>query len=191
MPSIEEILAARKNAKPKTATVQVLLDDDTADQIAQLEAEVDAIASNPDQRLGLPDGSAELQERIKALRVASVAQLVTFEFERLPGDFWNYLTATNPVRPDSIIDLSYGYNLDAVVQKAAKAERGGHSFAWQVDDGKPVVLTGEQWDDVFGMLSGHDASAIRDAVWNLNEWGPAQALAEAKKASAGIETGSN
>lgn len=191
MPSIEEILAARKNAKPKTVTVQVLLDDDTADQIAALEAEAEALASNPDKRLGLPDGSAELQEQIEALRAATADQLVTFEFERLPGDLWNDLTATNPVRSDSIVDLSYGYNLDAVVKKAAKAARGGHSFAWQVADGKPVVLTAEQWDEIFGMLSGHDASAVRDAVWNLNEWGPAQALAEAKKASAGIVTGSN
>jgi hypothetical protein len=191
MPSFEELLAARRNAKPKTVKVPVLLDVYASEEIAALEAELEAAENAEDQRLGVPDVTDEIRERLDAAKAASADAVIELEFERLPGDMWTDLTARHPARADSVIDLTYGYNLDAVVKAAAKAERGGHSFAWRLDAGKPAALTAEQWDELFGVLSGHDVSAIRDAVWSINEWEPTQRLAAAKKALAGAETGLN
>lgn len=191
MPSIDELLAARAAAKPKPIEVTVLLDADSSKRIEEIEAELLARATSSDKRLAQDDGSAELQAELDQIKDASSAALVTFAFEKLPGDMWTDLTSRNPSRPDALIDLNYGYNLDAVVQAAVKAERGGHHFAWQVDGDKNVVLTAEQWDQVFDAMYGHDMSAVRDAVWSVNEWQPSQRLAEAKKARAGSATGSN
>jgi hypothetical protein len=191
MPSIDELLAARAAAKPKPIEVTVLLDADTSKRIEEMKAQLEAIESNEDQRLGVDDGAEALQAEIAALKASAADALVTFAFEKLPGDMWTDLTARNPPRPEVMIDLNYGYNLDAVVMAAVRAERGGHHFAWQVDGDKNVVLTGEQWDRVFDAMYGHDASAVRDAVWSVNEWQPSQKLAEAKKARAGNATGSN
>jgi hypothetical protein len=191
MPSIDELLAARAAAKPKPIEVTVLLDADTSKRIEELKAQIEALESDEDQRLGVDDGAEALQAEVDAIKAAASESLVTFAFEKLPGDMWTDFTARNPARPEALIDLNYGYNLDAVVKAAVKAERGGHHFAWQVDGDKNVVLTNEQWDQVFEAMYGHDASAVRDAVWSVNEWQPSQKLAEAKKARAGSATGSN
>lgn len=191
MPTIDEILAARSASKPKPVEVTVLLDSDQSERIEQIEADLRSLAASTDKRLAHDDGSAELEAELAAIRAESADALVTFAFEKLPGDMWTDLTSRNPARSDALIDLNYGYNLDAVVQAAAKAERGGHHFAWQVDGDTNVVLSDEQWDAVFSSLYGHDMSAVRDAVWNVNEWQPSQRLAAAKKARAGSVTGSN
>ncbi|MDN4595901.1 hypothetical protein [Leifsonia virtsii] len=191
MPSIDELLAARAAAKPKPIEVTVLLDADTSKELEELEAQLEAIAADEDKRLGAEDGAEAIQERIDELKASTAQALVTFAFEKLPGDMWIDLTSRNPMRPGALVDMNYGYNLDAVAQAAVKAERGGHHFAWQVDGEKTVVLTDAQWDAVFAELYGHDAQAVRDAVWEVNEWGPSQKLVEAKKARAGSGTGSN
>lgn len=191
MPSIDDLLAARAAAKPKPVEVTVLLDADTSKAIEELQQQLDAIEADEDKRLGAPDGVEGIQAQIDELKAAAAAALVTFAFEKVPGDMWTDFTARNPSRPDALIDMNYGYNLDAVVNAAVKAERGGHHFAWQVDGDKNVVLTDEQWDQVFESMYGHDASAVRDAVWSVNEWAPSQKLADAKKARAGNGTGSN
>ncbi|WP_223690111.1 hypothetical protein [Leifsonia poae] len=191
MPTIDEILAARAASKPKPVQVTVLLDADQSEKIEGLEAELRSLAASTDKRLSKADGSAELEAQLEEIKSAPADALVTFAFEKLPGDMWTDLTSRNPARPDALIDLNYGYNLDAVVQEAAKAARGGHHFAWQVDGDTNIVLTDEQWDAIFESLYGHDMSAVRDAVWNVNEWQPSQRLAAAKKARAGIDTGSN
>jgi hypothetical protein len=191
MSSVDELLAARAAAKPQPVEVTVLLDADTSKRIEELQDQIDMLSTNEDQRLGVEDGAAAVQAEIDALKSAAADALVTFAFEKLPGDMWTDLTARNPPRPEVLIDLNYGYNLDAVVMAAVKAERGGHHFAWQVDGDNTVVVPAEQWDRIFDALYGHDMSAVRDAVWSVNEWQPSQKLAEAKKARAGNTTGSN
>lgn len=191
MPSIDELLAARAAAKPKPIEVTVLLDADTSKQIEELTAQLEAIESDTDKRLGVDDGADDVRAEIAAVKASAAEALVTFAFEKLPGDMWIDITSRNPMRPGALVDMNYGYNVDAVAQAAVKAERGGHHFAWQVDGDQNVVLTDEQWDRVFAEMYGHDAQAVRDAVWELNEWAPSQKLAEAKKARAGNETGSN
>jgi hypothetical protein len=192
MPSIDELLAARAAAKPKPIEVTVLLDADT------FEADRGTAGADRRARRRTRTSVSELmmvpkrvQAEVDAHQGRASDALVTFAFEKLPGDMWTDLTARNPPRPEALIDLNYGYNLDAVVKAAVKAERGGHHFAWQVDGDKNVVLTAEQWDQVFDAMYGHDMSAVRDAVWSVNEWQPSQKLAEAKKARAGNTTGSN
>ncbi|OJX72831.1 MAG: hypothetical protein BGO91_13765 [Leifsonia sp. 71-9] len=191
MPSFEELMAKRKAAPPKTVKVEVLLDVESSEEIAALQAQMDDLASNADQRLGVSDGSEEIQAQIDALKDVTADAILTLEFERLPGDLWTDVIAKNPSRGESALDLTYGYNVDAAARAAAKAQRGGHAFGWCAEDGKSRTLTDEQWDDLFSMLSGHDMTEIRDAIWNLNEWAPTMRLLAAKKASAGIETGSN
>lgn len=189
MSSFEELLAARKSAPPRTAKVSVLLDVDAAEEIAELESQLEALSY--DKRLAMDDGSKDIQAQIDALRERSSGAVVDLVFERLPGDLWTDITIRHPARLDASVDVNYGYNLDDVSKAVAKAKRGGHSFAWRLEGGSPAVLTDEQWEDVFTLMSGHEFNQVRDAIFILNEFGPAQRLAEAKKGSAGDVTGSN
>lgn len=191
MPSFEELLAARKAAPPRTEKVDILLDVETAEQIAELEARIQALMNPQDERLGVDDGSADLQAQVDDLKASSADALVTLEFERLPGYLWTDITSRHPARLDVAADITYGYNFDTVVIAAAKAKLGEHSYGWRVEGGKPVTMTDEQWDDLFLLMAGHEFDNIRDAVFVVNELGPAQRLESAKKASAGAGTGSN
>ena len=86
----------------------------------------------------------------------------------LDGQAWSILTAANPMRLDVPLDRNYGYNFDAVTEAATR--RSGVVL----DDDGEQPLTDEQWTRLFKVLSGHDVNVIRDAVWTLNEWEPAQ-----------------
>jgi hypothetical protein len=72
-----------------------------------------------------------------------------------------------------------GYNLDEVAKAAAKI-----NGVRVTDDGEEPISE-DEWEQLFTSLSGHDVKRIRDAIWLLNEYGPAQGLALAKKAHGG------
>jgi len=103
-------------------------------------------------------------------------ELVTFEFAKIDGDRWAELVAKFPPRNGNPMDLKIGgYNIDLVVKEAAKIN------GTRVD-GVREKPSPQQWDAIFEVLSGHDVKLIRDVVWTLNEYGPAQRLEAAKKA---------
>lgn len=90
---------------------------------------------------------------------------------------WEELTAKHPPRAGVEADLALGYNLSAVVRDYPR------TYLVDGDDVQPIV--GDQWADVYDVLSGPDKKNLGYAVWGLNEYDPAQRLAEAGKASAG------
>jgi len=111
---------------------------------------------------------------------------VTFEFTKIDGDRWAELAAKYPPRPGNPTDLRIGgYNIDQVVKEAAKIN------GQRVDVEPHENPTPEQWDAIFEALSGHGVKDIRDVVWTLNEYGPAQQLEAAKKARSTGGNGTN
>lgn len=115
-------------------------------------------------------------------------QLVTLKFRELPGVDWVNLTRQHPIRPDTVIDRRYGYNLDAVCRAAAPLSgvvlEGDVEVELQVD---PPTLSRKkrvnEWDDLFQVLSGPDFARIVDCIWALNEYNPQQRTEQAKKLS--------
>jgi hypothetical protein len=104
-------------------------------------------------------------------------ELVTFEFAKIDGDRWAELAAKFPPRPGNPTDLRVGgYNIDLVVKEAAKINGA------RVDVDPHEKPSPQQWDAIFEKLDGHGVKEIRDVVWTLNEYGPAQRLEAAKKA---------
>lgn len=90
---------------------------------------------------------------------------------------WEELTAKHPPRSGVEVDMALGYNLSAVVREYPR------TYLVDGDEVQPVV--GEQWAEVYDVLSGPDKKALGYAAWGLNEYDPAQRLAAAGKASAG------
>lgn len=104
-------------------------------------------------------------------------EAVTFRFTKIDGDRWAELCGKFPPRPENTLDLAVGgYNIDMVVNAAVKIN------GTRVDGGMLETPSREQWDRILTILSGSDVKKIRDSVWNLNEFGPAQRLEAAKKA---------
>lgn len=174
MPTIGELLKAKKTTATPFEDVEVLWDTDVSDQIEALEAEI--AEREKDQRLTSDNGVGELQDQIRELREGADLVL-TFRFRRMDGYDYAALCAKYPPRLDVQADLGAGgYNIDEVARAAAKA-----SGVRLTDEGEEKP-TPKEWDEIYGHLSGHDVKEIRDAIWSLNEFGPAQDLALAKKA---------
>jgi hypothetical protein len=191
--SFDDKVKAAQAAPPKTIIVPVLLDGALSERIAEAQAEIRSLEAQQAERLTAPDLTKTLREEVAALEAAAADSVVDLVFERLPGDLWADITARNPMRVDAVIDREFGYNVDGATFSACLAERGGHAFAWRLeDDGSTAKLTDEQWQALLfgGALSGHDVGNIRDAVFNLNEWWPQQKLEAAKKARAGRQNDS-
>lgn len=177
MPTIGELLKAKKTAPTPFEDVEVLWDTDVADQVAALEAEI--AEREADQRLASDNGVSALKAQIDELK-NSASVVLTFRFRRMDGFDYAALCAKHPPRLDVSADLGAGgYNIDAVARAAAKA-----SGVRLVDDTEET-LSDDEWDGIFESLSGHDVKNIRDAIWSLNEYGPAQQLELAKKALRG------
>lgn len=104
-------------------------------------------------------------------------KLATLRFEPLLGDAWAEITGRCPVRLDAPIDRNYGYNMHAVCKLAAPL-----SGALVGED----TLTDEDWADLFAVLSGHELTLIIDAVYDLNEYSPAQRIGTIKKEYAAL-----
>lgn len=174
MPTIGELLKSKKSIPTPYEDVEVLWDTDVSDQIAALEAEI--VERDKDRRLASDNGVGDLKAQIQELRDNSDTVIV-FRFRRMNGYDYAALCAKYPPRLDVQADLGGGgYNLDEVCRAAAKAS--GTRLVGDAEE----TLTADEWDAVFVELSGHDVKSIRDAVWELNEFGPSQNLALAKKA---------
>lgn len=109
--------------------------------------------------------------------VAVGKTLQTFEFTRMSGLQWAEICAKCPARPDAPIDRRYGYNFQAAARIAAPLT------GRRIVDDKPEVVAEDQWQVLWGLLSGHDVQVVCDTVWALNEWDPEQEVEALKKAS--------
>lgn len=176
MPTFAEKLAAARAARPHK-DVQVVLDGAISAEQERLEADLETV-DHGDVRLGVKSKSEEIQERLDEIAAESADSLETIRVVRLPGRDWSNLTSKCPVRPDVPIDRHYGYNYDAACEAAVRYRdpKTNEVFAFRLEDGEPVEVTDDEWAELFAVLSGSDISKIRDAVWSLNEYDPAQRL---------------
>lgn len=182
MTTFGERLAAAREARP-TRDVQVILDGEIAAEKERLEEEL-GNADTGDDRLGVASPSQKIQGRLDELTAESADSIVVIRLTRLPGRDWSNLTSKCPPRHDVPIDTHYGYNYDAVCEASARyRDPKGVAYGHRLEGGEPVEITDEEWDDLFSVLAGNDIGKIRDAVWTLNEYEPAQRLAALVKAS--------
>lgn len=107
-------------------------------------------------------------------------------FTQMEGLAWGDLCDRNPPRfiegPGQVpkvlpVDNVYGYNvLGASVLAAEVSGKMQSGDEW-------LSLTPERWKKLIRSLPGAQLRALADAIWNLNQWAPAQAVVDAKKAS--------
>jgi hypothetical protein len=108
----------------------------------------------------------------------------TLRFKQVTGQEWAEAVDRSPLRREVALDVRYGYNLrmavGLTVPNSATLLDGEKPVEVTVDeDAKPPV---NEWADLLDALSGFDFQRVTDAVWQLNEWDPQQALEAAKKA---------
>lgn len=186
----DELLTAAESAPTPSRTVRVCVNPSVAEKRAALlkaleEAKAaDAKVSSDDQRLAAPTVTST--ERTDAAAAALDAfddevqkSLVTLKFTRLDGQTWALLTSAFPMRVNVALDRHYGYDYDAVTEAATRKS------GVRLDDAGEHPLSEEQWTRLFKVLSGHDVSVIRDAVWTLNEYEPSQHIEALVKGFAG------
>lgn len=174
--TFEERLAARKAAETPHRDVAIALDDDLAQKRADIEQQLQIVRASADQRLAKTnEEEIALQRQLDELVEASADSLVTFRFRRLSGLEWGEITARCPVRLGVDIDMRYGYNMHAATIMAAP------KCGVRIDGDAEVPVTDEQWRDLFEMISGYEMTQILDAIYELNEYGPAARIAALKK----------
>jgi hypothetical protein len=105
--------------------------------------------------------------------------LYTFRVTRMDGVEWASLADLFPARPGVMLDTRYGYNLRPLTLAAAAKS------AQRLDGDTYVDLTDDQWRNLFKALPGASIQRFSDALFLLNEYGPAQEVEDAKKASVG------
>jgi hypothetical protein len=104
--------------------------------------------------------------------------LRTFRFDRMDGQEYDALTNLYPPRLTATLDKFYGYNIHDVALACAP-------LSGRLVDGDTLVeLSEDQWRKYFKGASGAAVGRIRDAIFNLNEYMPAQEVEAAKKAFA-------
>lgn len=166
-----EKLAAAK-AKPRPfKTVTVALDDDVAARLSEVEDQIEAEKQKPDDgRLAKSSPLTKLLKQADEIRAQFADSLVELKFERLIGEGWSDLTLNNPPRAGVLADMYFQYDWNAVTRHAA------------IDSGVVIEgdetheLTGEEWEDLFGVISGGDHRRIADAIFALNEGDSARAV---------------
>lgn len=171
--NFDEVLALAIGSDPECTDVYVCLDGSTASERARLEGELAAARKRDeaDQRLSSGQVNAQpILDALAELEDAARASLHLIRVRRMPGAAWTELTSHHPVRVDVAIDRRFGYNLDAITKAALPL------CSVRVDDDGEHEITAEQWGQLFQVLSGSEFSALRDAVFALNEAEPAQRL---------------
>lgn len=103
---------------------------------------------------------------------------LVLKFTEMDSTEWANVIAVNPLRPSSAIDRRYGHNYHASARMAAP------ECGVRVDGDAETKLTLEQWEKLFKAIAPRDFNNIASAILSLNDFGPEQRLATAKKASA-------
>lgn len=171
----DDLLAQAEALPPATKTVHVCLNPQIAEQRAVLLQDLeiaqreDRLAQTQEQRLAtVPEAVTERTDAAEAALAAFDEKvresLVELRFTPLDGQIWAVLTAMYPMRVDVPIDRQYGYNVDLVTESAAR--RTGV----RVDDDGEHPISSDQWDRMYRLMVGRDVNAIREAIFELNEY---------------------
>lgn len=103
-------------------------------------------------------------------------KLRKLRFAQMDGLEWADLCDRCPPRLDVDIDKGYGYNVRAAVYLAAP-------ISGRIQSGEDwVELSADRWKKLIRALPGAQLRSVGDAVFQLNQWGPAMAVVDAKKA---------
>lgn len=186
MTTFAERLAAAKAAPKPTRDVDIILDAGLGQKLDELAAELieTRAEESADGRLAQTyERTAAVQEKLDAAKAEARDSIVTLRFTQLPAAQWAEIKSKSPVRLDSDIDRHYGFNADKAGVLASplcgvRLERDG-------DEVTEVPLTDDEWRDLFGAISGHEFGLIGDAHFELNEYGPANRVADLKKGFSG------
>lgn len=199
-PSIAERIKAARGASKDYRDVDVVIDQDVADQVEDLdrqiqtkETEVTALEEEKERlrtemRFSDPRGR-EIDERIVPIQeeigtleeqrdAIRAGTLLRLRFDKMPGEEWAAIASRHPGRLDSSIDRLSGYNYHAAAVEAAPL--CGYALG---DDDAREPLTAEDWAGLFEILSGRELEAIATSLWEMNDWGPRRKINAAKKAS--------
>lgn len=197
MSTFSERLATAKAEPRPHKDVTVVIDRaaakrraDLAEQLedAEHEAEIDQRLSQTSTKV------KKIQTEIDAL-LADSTLTETLRFYRLPGRAWSALTVTFEPRIGIEIDKQCGYNIDLVVEAAAQyVDNQKQPYGVRLEGNEEIPLVVQrrseknptplnEWSDLFALLSGYEIQAIRDAVWELNDYGPRQEIDALVKAS--------
>lgn len=167
----EKLAAAKEKGRP-SKTVTVSLDAEVSAKLADIEAQLEDEQRKPDDgRLAKKSVKSKLQAEAEQVRGEFADTLVDIKFTRLIGDEWTQLVVSNPPRENVLPDIAFfGYNFSAVTAEAARLS------GVIVDGDDEKVLSADEWDDLFSLLSGGDHKSIADAVYSLNEGEAARAV---------------
>jgi hypothetical protein len=129
--------------------------------------------------LAAAKASVDAGDRVKTevIPVAVNSALYEFVFYRSASADWARDTLKHPPREQVAVDLRNGYNLTGVTREVAP------STGRLLEDGAEVVLSAEEWADLWAVIPGASARLIEANVWQLNENDPVQEIARLKKAS--------
>lgn len=193
MSTFAEKLAAKKAAPRITADVKILLAADLEAERDRLQGIIDT--PNSDQRLASKSPADAARKALEKLLANAGDSIVTLRFTQLHGSDWSALTSQHPPRPLVPIDEHYGYNFDAATTHAARfVDKAGRHYGARVEDGEEVplvvieadpknrILGVNELDELLYEISGHEAAAIRNTVWGLNEYLPKMQLEAMGKA---------
>jgi len=125
---------------------------------------------------------AEAERPFEDVSVAVNKNLHTFRFRRMDGDEWANEVDKHPARPGVLVDMRYGYNIRSIVKAVAP------KCGVRMDGNVETVMDVEQWGKLFKALDGAAVARFGDAIWGLNEYGPAAEVEAAKKALASTGT---
>jgi hypothetical protein len=188
MPSLEEKIARAQAAPKPYRDVDISLDPGVSDRIAELDAQLDALAQDlarveVDARLSDPrrkqlaEQRATIEAQYAQVRADAAESLVTFRFVRLDAQEWADITARAPKRDDSAGDAEYGFNYHQVGKAAAVAS------GMEVDGDTVKPVPAATWQELFTVIAGSDLNRICDAIINLNVWGSYGDFLVARRAS--------
>lgn len=141
--------------------------------------------------------SDALDAAVEEREALTAGTVVTLRFTQIPGQAWAEIAARHPARVDVTLDRVYGYNYHEVAKEAAiyrdpGATPGtfGRGYADRViepedDTSEPTIepVTPEQIVAIFEIITGHEFERIASGIWDLNDYGPQQRIANAGKPS--------
>jgi hypothetical protein len=120
--------------------------------------------------------------------------LYVFRFKKMDAFEWAAQCDNYPARPTVLIDRAYGYNIRTMTMGVAPLcgvrLEGDTEVELRVDPPKTRGRV-DEWRSLFKAIDGDAFQRITDALFNLNQYGPQQAVEAAKKALTGSAAASS
>ncbi|MGZ0069264.1 hypothetical protein [Microbacterium arborescens] len=181
MTTFSQRLAAAKAAPRPHRDVHVLLDTGLAERrdalLEQLADAEERDASNMRLAAKNDEHSAPIRAELDEIAQAAASAVETIRITRIPGDQWAEIVSRHPARIDVPLDTHYGYNYDAVCNAAAVyRDEDDTAYVHRFEGDELIPLERGEWFDLISVVSGNEATELRDAVWSLNEYEPSKAI---------------